>query len=284
MNMRSNAALNGEIPTTPDQSRIEIVSITSLAQRGAWRTAAMRSYSSPRLLWITKGQGRITMNGQTRGYGPNNLIYIPPNTLFGYEAGVHTYGTQVALPTHLATLWPDAPIHLRLRDVHVQKEMMQMLDNLEREHQAGTPAATRAAEFHAGLISVFMERQMESTPEQALPETPSSRIVASYTRLIAQNYSLAKGVAGYAQELGVTPTHLTRCCQQTCGRSALKLLNDRILYEARERLIDGPTPVSRIASDLGFGSAAYFTRAFQAATGLTPSAFRDRHTAPKRLQ
>jgi AraC-like DNA-binding protein len=33
-------------------------------------------------------------------------------------------------------------------------------------------------------------------------------------------------------------------------------------------------PVGRIATDLGFNSAAYFTRAFQHLTGKSPTAFR----------
>jgi AraC-like DNA-binding protein len=39
-------------------------------------------------------------------------------------------------------------------------------------------------------------------------------------------------------------------------------------------LRDSKTPVRQIAGDLGFGSAAYFSRAFQNHTGLTPSQFR----------
>ena len=41
-----------------------------------WRTEAMRSHATGRLIHITKGQGRITVAGLTNGYGPNNLIYI----------------------------------------------------------------------------------------------------------------------------------------------------------------------------------------------------------------
>jgi len=39
-------------------------------------------------------------------------------------------------------------------------------------------------------------------------------------------------------------------------------------------LAETKIPVGRIAAELGFNSAAYFTRAFQHLTGRSPSAFR----------
>ena len=77
-----------------------------------------------------------------------------------------------------------------------------------------------------------------------------------------------------AASLGVTATHQTRCCQQTCGRSAIELLQDRRIFEARTMLSESKLPIGRIGAELGFASAAYFTRAFQHRTGSSPSAFR----------
>ncbi len=81
-------------------------------------------------------------------------------------------------------------------------------------------------------------------------------------------------MAHFARLLGVTPTHLSRCCNETCGRPAHALLSDRVLYEARMMLKETTRPIHEIAAELGYGSAAYFTRSFQKATGRTPTAFR----------
>ena len=72
----------------------------------------------------------------------------------------------------------------------------------------------------------------------------------------------------------VTPTHLSRACRNACGKSASRLLADRVHFEARRMLQDTDMTVSEISRRLGFRSAAYFTRAFQGKTGLTPTAFR----------
>ena len=84
----------------------------------------------------------------------------------------------------------------------------------------------------------------------------------------------AEARAAMAQDLGVTSTHLSRACRSALGASAHELLNERVMYAARERLRGSQAPVNRIAQDLGFSSAAYFTRAFQKSTGESPSRFR----------
>lgn len=234
----------------------------------------MRSHSTPRLLWFARGQGRVVLGGQTRGYGPNNLIFVPAGTLHGYEAGPGTHGIEVVMSNEMARDWPDEPVHMRFRDADRQRELSGLIENLERELGSDDPVSARAAEMHTGLLAVFVERQLALLPDQTLPETAASRLAQAYAALIARDYHLSKSVTDYAAELGVTATHLTRACRKACGRSALALLNDRVLYDARRQLTETQTPIARIAQDLGFSSAAYFTRAFSAGTGLSPSAFR----------
>lgn len=258
-------------------NRLALTAIAQNATQGRWRTEAMRSHDSPRLLFIARGQGRITITGLTRGYSANNLIYIPPKTMYGFEVGPTVFGQMITIPTAMAPEWPDAPVHLRLRDMIAQKELMVHLDALERELLSELPGQNRAAHYQLGLLSIYFERQQALQEDDGGDErarTASARLVAAYTDLIELDFHKHLGVADYARKLGVTATHLTRCCKETSGSSALKLLNDRILFEARLRLRDSNDPVRQIADELGFGSAAYFTRAFQTRTGLTPSAFR----------
>jgi AraC-like DNA-binding protein/mannose-6-phosphate isomerase-like protein (cupin superfamily) len=261
-------------------SRKQQLSLMPIAQNGAqgrWRTEAMRSHASPRLLFIVKGSGRITVAGLTSGYGPNNLVFIPPHVMYGFEVGPMTQGLMLQIPAALAAEWPEDHVHLRLRDVVAQKEVSGLYDNLERELKSRRPGHDRAALYHLGLLSVFFARQVEGRPVDPADlraRTASARLVAAYTDLVERDYRSGKGVADYARDLGVTPTHLTRSCRVTCGRSALDLINDRLIYEARVLLRDTRSPVAEIARNLGFSSPAYFTRSFQQRAGMTPTGFR----------
>ncbi|MCC5975463.1 MAG: helix-turn-helix domain-containing protein [Rubellimicrobium sp.] len=259
------------------KNRLALLPIAQNAAQGRWRTEAMRSHASPRLIFINKGQGRITIAGLTSGYGPNNLIFIPAQVMYGYEVGPTTHGHMLQIPAAMASEWPEDQVHLRLRDVSAQKEIAALFDNLERELTSTKAEHNRAAHYHLGLLSVFFQRQLEGRPPDPAEDrrhSAAARLVAAYTDLIERDFRSSMNVGDYARTLGVTPTHLTRSCKATCGRSALAILNDRILYEARVMLRDTRDPVQDIARRLGFASPAYFTRAFQARTGMTPSKFR----------
>jgi AraC family transcriptional activator of pobA len=266
-----------QFATEQQKTALALTPIAQNPSTGRWRTEAMRSHATPRLLFITKGQGRITIAGLTSGYGPNNLIFIPAHTMYGFDVGPTVFGQMLTIPAAMAAEWPDEATHLRLRDVAVQKELLSIIEHLEKELKSSGQTHSRAAHYHLGLFAVFFERQIENAPadtQRSRARTSAARLVAAFTDLIERGYRSDHGVAEYAHALGVTPTHLTRCCNQTCGKSALAILRDRVHYEACMLLRETRTPVNEIATQLGFHSAAYFTRSFASQTGTTPSGFR----------
>ena len=251
-----------------------LTALTFHGQSARWRHATMQSHETGRLLYITKGQGQITIAGLNQSYGPNNLIYLPPDTMYGIELGPTAFGQLLALPAEENSLGTE-PFQLRLPDVAAQKELQGMMDAIERESMQG--GDTRAVMCHVGLLTVFIERQREKQNAQLSAKrrrTAAARLVARYTALIAKDFRNDRSMADYAAALGVTPTHLTRSCKLTCNRSALALRNERIYYEACVMLRESTAPIQDIAKQLGFASAAYFTRSFQEKSGVTPSAFR----------
>ena len=233
----------------------------------------MRAHATGRLIHVSRGQGRITVAGLTSGYGPNNMIFIPAGTMYGYEAGPGVFGQMLTIPGAMAAEWPDTPTHVRIREVQAQREIAATLEALEREIGSSSPGATRAAHYHLGLLAIAMQRQ-EADADDGRASASAARLVAAFTDLVERDFRQGLPVAHYARALGVTPTHLSRCCRQTCGRPAHALLTDRVLYEARLLLRDTHLPVASIARALGYRSAAYFARAFHDKTGTTPSRFR----------
>lgn len=260
------------IPQAPE-ARLRVVPIPRLATGGRWRVEAMRSLSEPMLLWFTRGQGRITIAGVTRGYGAHNAIFIPAGVMHGFDVGNQTYGSAVFFGKCTHSL-PTEPQHLRIRETAPQGELSVLIDHIQRELASSKPGNERAADNYLGLLSVWLERQAEIAATDVRKPDAALRLARRYSALIEQDFRSGKTVAHFAQELGVTTTHLTRVCNQTCGRSASDLLHDRVIFEARKLLTETREPIGKVATSLGFASAAYFTRAFHHRTGKTPSAFR----------
>ena len=263
-------------PADPAIAALRMVALPRLAAGGRWRTEAMRALGEPCLLWFTRGQGRITVAGLTRGYGPNTAVFIPRGVMHGFEVGPQVFGTAVFFGRDTPLVLPDRALHLRVRENAAQVECNLTLDAVARELAGDRPGRERAAAAHLAMLSVWLERQAAAQTGEDAPHPPSARrLAARYAALIETHYRSGAGVAAYAAALGVTPTHLSRVCRQTMGRSAKDLLADRTIYEARRLLKETSVPVQDLARHLGFRSAAYFSRAFHARTGSTPTDFRN---------
>lgn len=261
-------------PNAPPAARAQ--SLAQLAQGPRWRTEAMRAHRQPVLYWFTRGQGRMTVQGVTRGWGPHNAVFLPPATMHGFEVVGHLSGTALFLPHAQAAELPETALHLRLREAPLQTEMSIQIDNIARELGRGADRSERALAHHVGLLAVWFDRQIDRNPASGDPFAgrAAERIAGAFTALLERDFRRGRTIADYAADLGVTATHLSRACKAACGRSGSALLQDRLFFEARRMLRETDMPIKDVAASLGFRSPAYFTRAFTGRTGRTPSDFR----------
>ena len=253
--------------------KFRIEQLPRMAPESRWRTEAMRSYSQPLLLWFTRGRGRITVAGIRRDYRAHHAVFIPRGAMHGYEMLSQIFGTALYLPNSGKLGLPDSPVHYRFSRQQ-QAELTDLIDNIARELKNELPGRQQALLAHARLLSVWLSHEAQAESIQHSTTDTACRLAAAYALAVEQDFRSARSVKDYAAHLGVTPTHLTRACNAACSRSASAILADRVYFEARALLRNSQRPIKDIADELGFRSAAYFTRAFQKHTGKTPSEFR----------
>jgi AraC-like DNA-binding protein len=260
---------------------VEVSSIARMVQGGRWRTEAMRSYGRPVLIWFTRGQGRLTIAGRSSGYGPHNLVFLPKQTMHGFTTMGPVLGSVVFLPDEPSLDWPVEPMHLRIQEAQQQRELTGLIESITRETASADEHKDRAVLYHVGLLSVWLARIAElyahvPNPSSATRlDTAAHRLAEAFTALVERDFRNPAGVQHYAGLLGVTPTHLSRVCSKVAGRPALDILTDRRHFEARHLLRDTNIQIAEVARKCGFTSAAYFTRAFRARSGQSPSEFRN---------
>ncbi|MGC1505683.1 MAG: helix-turn-helix transcriptional regulator [Sulfitobacter sp.] len=258
--------------TTPTD--IHFQTLAHFSQGGDWRRHLVHDHPCHLLIWVTRGQGRVLLDGIRRGIGAHNALIVPSRSLFAMDLGRQSIGHVVMLPTTTELRVPEIPRHLRIREVQVQSELTGLIEAGLREDQGARPLRVDALEGHAALISVWMRRQMLDDTHTPARRTAAQRLSGRFCTLVSQRYRTGAPMSEYAAELGVTPTHLTRAIKVATGKTAAELLTERVLHDARLMLAQTSHPAKQIAAFLGFGSAAYFTRFIQQHTGLSPSKLR----------
>ena len=99
-------------------------------------------------------------------------------------------------------------------------------------------------------------------------------LLKSFQALIGEHYSNQHDVAAYAGQLNITPGHLTEVIKQQSGKTAITHIHERLIVEAKRRLLHTDLSVKQIADELGFEDAAYFNRFFKRLTDATPINYR----------
>lgn len=255
--------------------RISLETTAQFTHGAPWRLSLPHDLPDYLLIWTTKGQAVASLNGCRRGVGAHCAIIAPPGTLFSLDLGRTGGGLVLSLSPELAdqSHLPDQPRLLQLREVQAQAEITSVLDAIQKEARSDQPFRMDACRAHTALLSVSLRRRIAALPATE-KSTGAQRLVNAFSALIGKHHADGLTLADYARMLGVTPTHLTRACKDCSGVTAGDLLAQCSLYAARDLIETTATPLQDIAGQLGFGSAAYFSRFVQNQTGQSPSDLR----------
>lgn len=99
-------------------------------------------------------------------------------------------------------------------------------------------------------------------------------ITKKYNDLLLTYIDKQTHIDFYADLLNMTPNHLNKSVKSVTGKTAIQLLNEARLIEAKLKLKTTNLTVYDIADLLGFKDQSYFSRFFKKATGITPIDFR----------
>jgi AraC family transcriptional activator of pobA len=235
------------------------------------------------LLYITQGSGTHTIDLQTYELRPGALFFLAPGQVHGWELSTDAAGYivffeaafyQRRYPASRLQSYPFFdPSHLPVCYLSPDDNALApLLGQLWAE--AGPPAVPDD-EVVAAYLFLVLELAARHYPEvPAAGAALGRQQVREFSRLLNQHFRTQKTVAFYAEQLNVTPNHLTAICQRVVGHPARDLILARVMAEAQRQLHHSADSIAQLAQALGYDDASYFSRAFKKHVGITPEAFR----------
>ena len=119
-------------------------------------------------------------------------------------------------------------------------------------------------------------RRLENT---ATPVSHSEKLFYDFLDLLHIHYRRQRRVSFYANELSLTPRHLTTVIRLVSGRSAARWIEEYIVLEAQILLRNSPLNIKEIAYELGFNEQSLFSKYFSRVSGSAPETYRRSSTS-----
>jgi len=272
-----NCNLFGESRELPDVVHCETIETRSRLHN--WEFTPHRHARLHQVLFIEDGGGRASFDGTAHRLSAGTILNVPMGIVHGFSFERGTSGLVITFAAEMLDdiLQPTEGLRPVLNRAAVWPVPKQMVDTM-RQIAAGFAsrefARAQVLRSLAGLLLGQIAQELarrENTVESASPV-----LLHRFEDLLEKHFAEHWRVADYANALAVSPTHLSRVTSAATGHPATRLIEERLVREARRNLVYTNLPVSKIAYALGFADPAYFSRVFARATGQSPRDFRAR--------
>ena len=225
--------------------------------------------------YVASGRGVLTADGKTFQINSGNMFLIYPGTQVHYTADsqapweyiwVGFDGSDAPFLLSQAGFTPGRP-YLTIDDAALTAEMMAIYESRGSQVHEVTRMTGRLYGFLAGLIE-------RASPESRGMDDPLLICARNAAAYIAGNYSRPLTVDDIAADAAVSRSGLYRSFRRHLGVSPMQYVIHCRIERACALLQNTGSSVSGVARAVGFEDPLYFSRAFKAAKGCSPSAYR----------
>lgn len=275
----------------PDDERpLPIVAGTmSVAPEGVL-TVEPRRHEFYFMIWLTAGKGTHFIDFKGYPIHPQTLYFVGPYQIqywdieepidgyyIGFEDIFYHQCNFLAQLTLFSTLANEAALTFNDDDARVVENLFSQLvaefNGLQQDIFGGKEAVVSLLQ----LILIHAQRGQTTAQQIGAPRVlnASGQITYTFLENIEAHVHENLPLQAYAEQLGITPDHLSDSVKKVLGVPASNLLKQRMATEARRYLVHSEKTSAEIAELLNFKDPSYFGRFFKRETGQSPRAFRE---------
>lgn len=274
--------LYGEDRDWPTPDLLHCESILQRSRLYEWHIRVHQHAELVQLLYLHKGRASIEIEGATTVMTESCIQIVPALCIHGFRFSPETEGyvLSLALPLlrgfenqfgrQLDVLDQPQCVPVKTSRSHIRALFTALQEEYREDHDA------REMMLHSllGALLVWLNRRYRPLPITEDKAERKRSVMRHFSRLIESHYREHMPLTDYARLAGISVTHLNYLCHEFYGCSALGVLHQRLMLEARRNLQYTSMTISQLSDYLGFTEAAYFSRFFRRYSGESPKVFR----------
>lgn len=275
--------LYGEMEAWPAGDMVHWESIAARSSLHNWHINPHRHVGLFQLLFLEQGRARVQLDDSRHRMHGGQILAVPPSCIHGFHFERNAVGCVITIACPLmqkllagidgGLLQLSRPRMHALADDAESRHLHLLFDAFAREYRERGAFRNALMETLLTALLIGLSRHLVPQPS-GQGGLHAGRHFARFCELVDQWYGKHYPVPRYADALGITAAHLNLLCRQAAGRSALELIHDRLLLEAKRSLVYTSMSVAEVSYAVGFSDPAYFTRFFKQRVGVGPKSFR----------
>lgn len=258
--------------------------------RKNWEIAPHRHAALHQIFYLEHGELQASLDSQSVALKAPALLSIPADIVHGFTYNPEAEGVIVTIAVSyvrellkeselpFVQQWLELPTICQFEEESaIASEASAYLQLIQRELLERAPAYVQKIGALIRLLLIVIDRgQIESRNLKSI-QPDQLNLMGRFKSLLAQHYAEHWQVREYCLVLGVGERRFNRLCTSLTGRSAKQLIQERLIQEAKQRLVYTGAPITQVCYELGFKDPAYFSRFFRRATGASPKQFTRMH-------
>jgi AraC family transcriptional activator of pobA len=276
-----NVDFYGKDDTWPTSERLHSEPLVDRSAHHNWVIRPHRHSNQLQIFLLLEGSGVAQLDSVRHELAAPGVIIIPERCVHEFEWSSDSRGYVLSIASSLlaelksrSSRFADVFARADFYPLEADTTLAATAGRIHREYEEDRPLRELALETHLAEMAIGLARAARLRVETRSRSGPGRRHFRRFLDMLETHHKVQWTVGRYAGALGISAPHLNAICKRYGGRSALRIIHERVMLAARRGLAYTDVSVAGIARNLGFADPAYFTRFFRRSEGLTPSEFR----------
>jgi len=243
------------------------------------------------ILYMTGGEGTHYIDFNAYPISAGTLYFISPGQVHYWNTSASLEGEMIAFTEDFLLLAPSDYMVLHEFSFFHSIEDTPALEMSSRECERVEPLIRSiAAEFQenkfrsdsvlrAYLHILLVDIQRIYTSHKGTPNAIGSvgaipKLVRHFKQLVAQQFITERSVQAYADQLGVTLSHLNNTVKAVTGQTPGQLIRQEVVLESKRLFTHTDLTSAEVGYRLSFDDPSYFSRFFRRETEMSTMQYR----------
>lgn len=244
------------------------------------------------ITFITEGEGGFVIDNQSYEASPCDVFFSHPGEVRNWDVDAIINGYALIFEDEFLTSLFKDPLfvqHLSFFDLGKTSAKLHLSDNLYKRilfllqdikdeidlYEQNGDHVLRALLYE--VLMLLNRTYLTSIEKKETDKEGSHLYLGKYIKLVDRYMKEQHAVRFYADKLCITPNYLNEIITSALHISAKQYIQNKLMDEAKRRLVYTDLSVSEIAFELGYSTVSYFIRCFHQFTRKTPLTYREEY-------